>query len=133
MSVPLANLASPEKRFSIIDEDGDDAYCADNNLKDNYAELPRHESGTESIERLAELNSYPKSNFSIFSCWNILTFQWMRPLLELGSYRALEPADLYDLFENDQAEKIHDQFLRCWNQELRRCQDQSKSKVSSKF
>lgn len=59
--------------------------------------------------------------------WGIISFAWMRPLLETGSVRRLEPDDLYELAQADCAKGVFDTFSREWKEEVR------KSRVERSF
>ena len=60
----------------------------------------------------------PKSNSSLMSLWNTLTFAWVRPLLELGNQRALEQTDLFALNSEDTAVGVYATFVNKWRKEL---------------
>lgn len=53
------------------------------------------------------------------SVWNMLTFAWVKPLLELGNSRALEQTDLYDLDREDSAVGVYETFSKKWKSELK--------------
>ena len=54
------------------------------------------------------------------SCWSIITFSWLNPIIKLGYTRPLEEEDLWKLSKGDQAEELTRRFNVHWNKELAR-------------
>ena len=53
--------------------------------------------------------------------WRILSFEWMKKLLEIGNKRRLEPDDLYPLHEKDCAEGVYKTFAKEWCAQISVC------------
>ena len=54
------------------------------------------------------------------SCWSIITFSWLNPIITLGYKRPLEEEDLWKLSKGDQAEELTRRFNVHWDKELAR-------------
>ena len=50
--------------------------------------------------------------------WRLITFSWMKPLLETGNSRRLEPEDLYTLGSRDMAPNVYRAFAEQWTKQL---------------
>ena len=44
-------------------------------------------------------------------------FMWIKPLLELGNKRPLDPSDLFELEENDKASNVYASFTEAWQRQ----------------
>lgn len=60
-----------------------------------------------------------KSESFLLSMWNLLTFSFVKPLLELGNQRALEQSDLYPLSSENSAVGVNALFNQKWAAELK--------------
>ena len=105
----------------IIEDDEDDS--VEISLQSDSSPSISNKSRSSSFESVVDGTgiSNPKNNPTAFveSIWNMLTFAWVKPLLELGNSRALEQTDLYDLDREDSAVGVYESFSKKWKAELK--------------
>ena len=122
--LPYSKVSSSSSHgnFSIEDDDDDDE---ENN--DGTSTVPE----PAAIRTSLSLNDFGHITTSVSnsdnqaepcafprSAWNVLTFGWMKPLLQLGNERALEQTDLLPLLDADRADSIYTTFKGYWREQL---------------
>jgi len=99
----LESKASPEKgqscsQESPIDELFSKAFSSDTGLDDD--------GNVPAFKRLSRMCGL---------LWSIVTFAWIKKLLDIGYNRRLEPDDLFGLSTADTSQGVYNKFIKHWN------------------
>lgn len=130
-----SSSSSPDRKafaaLSIVDEDDDTVEVSLNDDVPISSSLPKlTQIHDQNIINKSNTNNLKKTTSKLIKCTRDLCldpfntiietiiFGWMRPLLKLGSEKALEPDDLYDLLPNDRSNLIYSKFIQAWQVEV---------------
>eukprot|EP01041_Mallomonas_annulata_P007311 gene7311-14905_t len=93
---------------------------------DDTVEVILHDDNDDEDDGLKAAVPVEKTKFKtmyaidgIFYTWNVLTFAWIKPLLELGNKRPLEFTDLYNLDFTDSAKGVYLKFRSIWKVQMK--------------
>ena len=92
-------------------------------FKFDDAESGRRTMETEDEEwakHISDLFSFSLWLLWFSRIWSLLSFSWMRPLLEIGNMRRLEPSDLGELDFEDSSNGVYIAFKEQWRKQLKK-------------